>query len=358
MKPGGGDKIYPASGLSPLSGKRFPELWQSCTIYSLKHRRGLPPLAKTGGKERNDCHTQTGNRAGLTCEIEGKPMKKILFATTALVATAGVAAAEVTTSGAATFGVIKVGAANAELRSNIDLTFTGTTETDGGVTLKAIVNIDNFGGANGYSKNAAAGIDAGGSNTVISASSGALTFSFGDTDGARDANTTELHRLPGLNFELWSVGVDNVDDGAIARLDYAMGDFKVSLSWAGTDEAFGIGFSYDADLGSAKVALGFGYEDGNQGDAWAISVGTTFGAVSVRATYGDGTEAGAVDEWGISAQYAANGMSVGANYFESAGTENWTIFGTYGLGGGATLFAQYGERNSVDTTSLGVRFNF
>lgn len=287
-------------------------------------------------------------------------MKKILFATTALVATAGVAAADVTVSGSGTFGVYKdTTMANAELRSNIDLTFTGTTETDGGVKLSATVNIENFGGANGYSKNAAAGIDAGGSNTVIGVEAGALGFYFGDTDGALDRRTTELHRLVGLDFELWGVGVDNVDTGAIARLDYKMGDFGVSLSWAGSDEAFGIGFAYTADLGSSKLDFGAGYEDGNLGDAWAVSAGTSFGAVSVRANYGDGTEFG--ERWGVSAQYAANGMSFGANYHEVNNNDGYTVFGTYDLGGGATLFAQHGQIASAAApkrTSMGVRFSF
>lgn len=288
-------------------------------------------------------------------------MKKILFATTALVATAGVAAAEAKVSGAATFGVKKVGTADAYFASNIDLKFTGSTETDGGVMLKAIVNIDNFGdntaGATVYSNKGAIADITTGSNTVVSASAGGLTFSYGDTDGALDKSTTELHRLPGLNFELWSAGVDNADDGKIARLDYKVGDVSVALSYAGTDKAFGIGVAYSADLGSATLKLGAGYEDGDQGDSWAVSVGSKFGAIDVRANISGGSEIG--DKWGLSAQYAANGMSVGANYFDD-GNSNWTLFGTYSLGGGATLFAQHGERGAAGTktTSMGIRFSF
>ena len=282
-------------------------------------------------------------------------MKKILFATTALVATAGVASAEVSISGSGTFGVYDSDTlANAVLKSSVDLTFTGTTETDGGVKLTAIANLENFGTSNTYVKDTDET-----SVTVIMVQSGGLTFAYGNTDGALDKNTTELHRLPGIDFELWGVGVDNVDNGAIARLDYSIGDFAVSLSWAGTDEAFGIGAKYSADLGSAKVDFGAGYEDGNLGDSWAISAGTSFGAFSVRANYGEGSEF--LERWGVSAQYSANGLTVGANYHEVNNEDGYTVFGSYDLGGGAALFAQHGEvANAANEkrSALGVRFSF
>ncbi len=65
-------------------------------------------------------------------------MKKILFASTALVATAGVAAADLTWSGSGRLGVVYTeGAANdTRLDHRFRLTVNGVTETDGGVKFE------------------------------------------------------------------------------------------------------------------------------------------------------------------------------------------------------------------------------
>ena len=68
-------------------------------------------------------------------------MKKVLFATTALVATAGMAAAEVTMSGQARFGLYYDGE-DTSLDQRFRLTFTGITESDNGVKFEARVRIE------------------------------------------------------------------------------------------------------------------------------------------------------------------------------------------------------------------------
>ena len=306
-------------------------------------------------------------------------MKKILFATTALVATAGVAAADVSVSGRAAFGIYSQTGSDAFLQSDVDLTFTGTTETDGGVKLSASVDMDDFGnnavGAGGATLgNRYLQAGRGVMDTVVSATSGALAFSYGDTDGALDARNTEVHRILGIDAELWTNVVDNNDVGAIARLDYTMGAVAMSLSYAGQSDKWGIGASYSGDMGSAQYHVGAGYEDGPAGDLWAISAGATFGSFSVRTAYMDGTRdnraatgvtprvGAVVEQWDVSAQYSANGLTVGANYLmdqTAADDDNWTVFGTYDLGGGAQLFAQHGEfLGTQERSSLGVTFAF
>ena len=66
-------------------------------------------------------------------------MKKVLFATTALVATAGVAAAEVSVGGFGYFGVAHDSAAADEtfVTHATRLTFSASVETDSGVTFGA-----------------------------------------------------------------------------------------------------------------------------------------------------------------------------------------------------------------------------
>ena len=71
-------------------------------------------------------------------------MKKILFATTALVATAGVASAEIALSGMAEMGIYNPNTETADTQffTDIDVTFTMTGESDNGLTFGASIDID------------------------------------------------------------------------------------------------------------------------------------------------------------------------------------------------------------------------
>jgi outer membrane protein OmpU len=79
----------------------------------------------------------------LQSEHEGKTMKKVLFATTALVATAGVASADIALSGVAQMG-IQGGSGNATTQfvQDIDITFTMSGTADNGTTFGAAIDLD------------------------------------------------------------------------------------------------------------------------------------------------------------------------------------------------------------------------
>ena len=68
-------------------------------------------------------------------------MKKLLIATTALVATAGMAAADVTLSGYAEMG-IKDNGEDTVFHHDLDVKFSLTGETDGGLTFGATIDLD------------------------------------------------------------------------------------------------------------------------------------------------------------------------------------------------------------------------
>lgn len=288
-------------------------------------------------------------------------MKNLLLATTALVATAGFAAADVSLSGRATLGAISIAGGDFELESDVDLYITGTTETDGGITLSATVEMEDLGGTNGgFGINDKDG-NGNATTTVVSVSGGFGTLTFGNTDGALDKNTTEVYRLPGLDYELWGSAllmVDNWDAQEIARYDFSTNGFNVSLSYADATETFGIGASWTGDLGSTKVNVGLGYEDGTGYDVWAISLGANFNNIGVRAAYADHSANGEIMNIGV--QYSANSLTLGANYLENstANIDGYTVFARYDLGGGAHVFAQHGERAGVEITSFGLNFSF
>jgi outer membrane protein OmpU len=126
-------------------------------------------------------------------------MKKVLLATTMLVAGASVAAAEVTVSGDARMGIVKGGVDNAAtlntdegkavFTSRARVTFTLSAESDSGLSYGASFRADNAGAASGGTAG----------SVFISGAFGKL--SMGDVDGAAQQATGNVSStsLTGLN---------------------------------------------------------------------------------------------------------------------------------------------------------------
>ena len=96
-------------------------------------------------------------------------MKKILFATTALVATAGVASAEIALTGMAEMGIYDNGNDDTQFFTDIDVTFTMSGEADNGLTFGANVDLDESdgsGSAAGSCETRTAGVDLNGGGVI------------------------------------------------------------------------------------------------------------------------------------------------------------------------------------------------
>ena len=90
-------------------------------------------------------------------------MKTLLLASTALVATAGIAAAEVTITGYAEIGIVGGDAyATDQWHSDIDVTFAMTGESDGGLAFGASVDLDESNIANSFDATKPGGAPGGG----------------------------------------------------------------------------------------------------------------------------------------------------------------------------------------------------
>jgi len=190
-------------------------------------------------------------------------MKKILFATTALVATAGVASADVALSGWAEMGIYGGDSVNEGFFQDIDVTFTMSGTTDNGLTFGASVDLDENG--------AFTPEDDGGATIFISGDFGTVTM--GDTDGALDWAMTEAwvgnagSLADDETSHAGAMGAygDGAYDGQILRYNYSVGDFGVAVSvemddTGLRDAGYAIGFRYGMDLGGADLSLGLGYQ--------------------------------------------------------------------------------------------------
>lgn len=318
-------------------------------------------------------------------------MKNVLFATTALFATAGFAAAEVSLSGSAEMGIKGgdqgithvVGENNDthyadQFHNDIDITFTLSGESDNGITFGATIDADEFGAGFGDSGNTKHSV-------FISGDFGTLTM--GDTDGALDKAVAGNDLIGDIadastTYSTVDAELDGMLDGQVARYDYSIAGFGLSLS-AETDDTgvdrstWGFGVTYSI----AGYDLGAGYQGGEDSEQWGLSVGTNVAGFDLVANYVEGraNTIGAVDpvtaSYGFGAVYTMDALSVGLMYGESHtdadGVLGMTTSGVglaanYDLGGGLVLKAGYGEGASetvgfdsvTNMYSLGLAMSF
>jgi outer membrane protein OmpU len=343
-------------------------------------------------------------------------MKRIILTTTALVATAGVAAAEVTLTGSAEMGIFggdgAVGATafdvETQFHTDIDVTFTLSGETDNGLTFGATIDLDEEGGF--------AATNGGPEAVFLSGNFGTITM--GDTDGAFDWALSEVPAGPGSinDAETEHYGYngnsifDGVYDGQILRYDHSIGGFSFAISVelddaataaspvaysatlaalapsgtgpagvllvpaTSTDSNIAIGVQYDLNLGGTDLEIGLGYQ------TYGFTVGATTVDPSIvglsLATNISGLDVGlnySVIDWdvpgtlvdethfAIGVAYSMDALSFGLNYgryddmFGLAGLEG-TGFGLsvgYDLGGGASILAGY---STSDIEAAGTTF--
>jgi len=338
-----------------------------------------------------------------------------LIATTALVATAGIANAEVAVSGAAKAGLVynSEGGEKTRLLSSATVIFDATGETDGGMTFGFNANIivtnngsvDNddttvyMSGAFGklsFGAVAEADEQAGLSDIgwdgldvddIAEAFVGDELGDFLDTFNAtgRSGSISLGHNVNytyvagpltlSLSGQLpTSNSVDNVDSYA-AGMKYSFGDFYAGLGYA------------DHSVLASNLGLSGGNPSGpTQIDANVTSLfgGGSFGAIKVAALYSDlnvkidGTK-GSGDAYGMNVSYTMDALTVslGAGRSEIKGLGKQSSLGlgaAYNLGGGASIsggiarikddsfssaFADENDFGTSETRAdIGVKFSF
>ena len=303
-------------------------------------------------------------------------MKKVLFATTALVASAGIASAQgVELSGSAEMGIIGGSAIETQFHHDIDVKFSMSGETDNGLTFGATIDLDEVSAGIGNTANP--------SSVFISGSFGTLTM--GDTDGAFDWALTEVAMGSAINDDHTAhagyngnSGLDGSHDGQVARYDYSFGDFAFAVSAEINDTgvaspAFGIGGKYSGDLGGVTLGVGVGYQTNGVNDIMGISLSAAMdNGLSAVINYSDldgmafsntglGVAGRAISSHiGVGVGYTMDAITVSANYgvYDGGAAGDLTGFGlaaNYDLGGGAVVQAGYGS--SQDTAAGGADGN-
>ncbi|GAA6164585.1 hypothetical protein NBRC116590_22890 [Pelagimonas sp. KU-00592-HH] len=306
-------------------------------------------------------------------------MKKVLFATTALVATAGVAAADVTFGGFGRFGIDyqeSRGTEETRLESRFRLIITGTAESDNGLSFGAQVRFQSNEAADTPRSGA-------GMNTPrFWVSTGGLTVSVGNILGAIDSLPgvyTGGVGLTGLGFNEFAadsaangVSADQYSSGGSARFGvdviYTMGGLNLHLSHTPGDA-----YLAGVNGGTERTALGAAYSFGNYTVAaavqdsdnaadteWVVSASGTVGALTAALTYADNGTAG--DKVVLGLDYAVSDSTNIAGFIaddESAVDSTAAGIGVrHSLGGGVSLRAGIVDDHGDTRADMGVIFNF
>jgi outer membrane protein OmpU len=334
-------------------------------------------------------------------------MKKVLLASTALVLSAGVAAADMTVSGDGRMGIIN----NFDPDNTITFTsrfraiFTGSGETDGGLSFGGTIRADNAGGItvddiSGDGVEASDLVPGGGAAGVagsvfISGDFG--TLSMGDVSGAPEAAVGDVSGvgLTGLGDLNEMTYLSNATAGSrsAARYDYSFGDFGFHVSadnpvayptTAGGDlrtenQTYGVAVTYSGDWFSA--GLGYETRDGTRGTSTSANgirdlaptgehiiggVSVDFAGATLKGIYGQADldqVGGTLDQYGVSIDYTFDAATLTAFYVggdEELKEEGYGLGVSYDLGGGASVKGGYvkSETRDEDAFDFGVSMRF
>jgi len=330
-------------------------------------------------------------------------MKKVLFATTALIATASVAAADVRMSGYGRFGLDYnsanervAGVSETNITSRLRLQFDMSTEADGGIGFNARFRLQAEsrdgvvagGAANGTTtaNGARFGVTYGGLAVNVGNIIGAVENAPGlYTTGTRSAGTgidgMGFHSLAiksrtgtAFNWDAYSSGGTGVNGiealysvgGFTGHVSYSQRNGGTVLGTAGGEDRTGVMVTYSfsdyyvtAAAQSSSVAAN---------DITFVAAGGDFGAFGAKIAYGTTDAADSVTLEGNMDIGAASNILVWVNSTDVSGvvtaadTADGTSFGInyqYDLGGGATFVAGYvDEADNDNQFQAGVYFSF
>ncbi|WP_050526970.1 porin [Pseudorhodobacter aquimaris] len=302
-------------------------------------------------------------------------MKKFLIATTALIATAGLAQADIAMSGIAKAGLQynSEGDENTKVHNEVQLIVDGTGETDGGLQFGFNTNIliENNGT-----------VDNDDTTVFLSGAFGKLSF----------GSVAEADEVAGLSDIGWDgLDVDDVAEALVGdeledlygrdlshnvNYTYATGALTFSLSGqlasgshaADDVDSYAAGIKYNF----SDAYVGLGYADHNIGaeNAEVISVfaGATFSGVKVAALYSDAEHSiGGTDydakAYGLNASYTMDALTLSlglgkADFDGASGLNDQTSVGigaAYDLGGGASVHGGLAQVKSLGDENQGTK---
>ena len=288
-------------------------------------------------------------------------MKKLLIASTALIATAGMANADVLVTGHAAAGFhsgltnksTETAAVAAEgIYSNAGVDFAMSGATDNGITFSASVNIDagNEVDTGDFEYDGTDGGTAGLGAVSMTGTFGTLTFDNNGIDNLySDATNHDVSYSTTLGAVALTVAYDATADSANATsmtAAYTAGGMAFTLTGSeapgGTSTELAVSYALnDTVTITADTDQAAGGES-----VQTIGASTTLNGVSVKASSANNST------WDVDLGYTAGGFALTYGVDEA---DAWDATATASLGGGASFSAGI---NSADAMYAGVSFSF
>lgn len=276
-------------------------------------------------------------------------MKKVLLATTLLVAGATVAAAEVTLSGDARMGITKNAAGVTSFNSRARVSFSLAAESDSGLSFGASFRADNAGPASAGT----------GGSVFISGAFGKL--SMGDLDGAAQNAVGNVDGVGYVNQsslnELTYIGKGT---NTVVNYEYSAGAFTGYLS-SGQVSAATTPWAIGAKYAGEGFTVALGYENDDAGSKHTVLGATgTFSGITLKAIYGKASGIIVGSQHAVSASYtmdAITGTVFMSDDSELGGSKAAGLGVAYDLGGGATFKAGIAKDRSAGTTEYDAGIN-
>jgi outer membrane protein OmpU len=297
-------------------------------------------------------------------------MKKVLLTTTALVMTAGVAAAEVSISGKTQVSVTATGNGDNVLNTHADINMALSGAYDNGMTMATTIGWD-VGREADYNDDfqldaAEGGASAASPNMTIGYAGYTFTVDGEGLDNLYDdANTSGnfgvAGSMGGVDFALTT----NIDGGNSVNsysLGYSTGDITATMT--GTNDHGGVDATkivVSYAMGDTTLTLTSDDADDNADTVTKVGVSTKIDAITFSYTAAtNGTAGSSVgDDWDASIGYSAGALGASYSLDED---DRARLVVDYDLGGGASAFAtmQAGAKNdgSEDFTAMGINFKF
>ncbi|MCB1342027.1 MAG: porin [Pseudooceanicola sp.] len=284
-------------------------------------------------------------------------MKKVLFATTALIASATMAAAEVKITGYARFGLdyndanertgtaaggrAANGVSSTNITSRMRLNFDASTVTDGGVTLGARFRVQ---ASSGNNRPAGAGFNA----PRFYATYGGFTLGVGNIIGALEATPNLYTATSAGGFGIDGMSFHNVVTNVAGNV---AGQF---FNWDSYDStgvgANGLEVIYSA--GAFKAHLSYSTDNGPRAvDRIAAHVAYTFGDWTVALATQDSDIIGE-DKTVLTIGGKVGNFSVAAAFADNDGIQKAGLYGYMDIGTASTIGLFVTQEDAADAGAI------
>jgi hypothetical protein len=295
-------------------------------------------------------------------------MKKVLLTTTALVMTAGVAAADVSFSGEAGIAFVDDNGASDATRtgmfvaSHYDLNVAVSASADNGLTMSAGFDMGS-GEKIDYDDDDALevqGAAVGDADVAVSYNGWTLTVDQNGIDNLFDDSQAEDMSIAGSIGGLSvAVATDLENSTNSYKLGYSLGDIALTLTGTNNDDAGGdaSGISVSYPMGALTLSASVSDESDDGEDDTTIGLTYAMDAITVSYTsITPGSNGSMGDEWDAKISYSTGAMTASIALDEADAT---TMIANYDLGG-ATAFAAMHDKpgTASDLTTFGINFAF